>query len=215
MDKITVAIVDDHALFRKGLKAIVRNIVEVGNVYEANNGVELLELVKDKQPDIVLMDLKMPEMDGFEATDLLREKFPDVKVLIVTMYDDESFVVKLMKCGAKGYLLKNAEPDEVRRAILSVIDKGVYLNDRVTNIMMNELTESVLDPKQEKEKCKLSEREKEVVKLICKENTNIEIAKKMELSPKTIENYRNNIIEKIGAKNTAGIVMYAVKHDLI
>jgi len=161
------------------------------------------------------MDLKMPIMDGMEATQLIRKKYPDLKVLVVTMYDDDKFIIHLMEIGANGYLLKNAEPDEIRKAIYAVKENGYYFNDLVNKALLKKLViKSNIKPSFN-QNIELSERELEVLKLICEEKTASEIAKEIFLSHRSVEGIRQRLIEKVGVRNTAGLVLFAIKSGII
>ena len=166
-------------------------------------------------PDVIIMDLKMPIMDGMEATKEVRKKYPSIKVLVVTMYDDDKFIIHLMENGANGYLLKNTEPDEIRKSIYSVHENGYYFNDIVNKALLKKLVlKNNLKPSFN-QNVELTEREVEVLKLICEEKTAAEIAKDIFLSPRSVEGIRQRLIEKVGVRNTAGLVMFAVKNNMV
>ena len=217
MEKIRLAIVDDHALFRSGLASMldIEAHLEVG--FQAANGEELIAMLDQHAVDVILLDLDMPVMDGLQATPLVRKNYPGTKILILSMHDDDGFILKLMELGANGYLLKDAEIEEVIQAISSVHNTGYYFNDRVSKAMLTKLVQKQPDGFSGMTKAEdpLTEREREVLKHICDELTTSEIAEKMFLSPRTIEGYRNRLLEKTGARNTAGLVVYAAKNGLI
>jgi DNA-binding NarL/FixJ family response regulator len=182
---------------------------------EAEHGEELLANLPVAEPDVVLMDLRMPQKDGIETTKVLSQKFPHIHVIVLSMYEDEKFVYHLMENGAHGYLLKNAEPQEIRRAIIDVHEKGYYLNNFVNRILLKKShSRQKVVPSLSKE-ITLSEREKEVLKLICMEFTAHEIAQKMQVSARTIEAVKDKLMERFGSKNTAGLVFFAVKNNLV
>ena len=214
MKKIKIAIADDYKIFREGLKVSLAQDDGMQVIFEAENGEELISALESKKPDIVIMDLKMPIMDGMEATQIIRKKFNDVKVLVVSMYEDDKFIIHLMEIGANGYLLKNAEPDEIRKAIYAVCENGYYFNDLVNKALLKKLVLKNNIKPSFNENIDLTERELEVLKLICEEKTAAEIAKQIFLSPRSVEGIRQRLIEKIGVRNTAGIVMFAVKNGL-
>jgi len=157
----------------------------------------------------------MPIMDGMEATKEVRKKYPSIKVLVVTMYDDDKFIIHLMENGANGYLLKNTEPEEIRKSIYSVYENGFYFNDVVNKALLKKLVlKNNLKPSFN-QNVELTERELEVLKLICEEKTAAEIAKEIFLSPRSVEGIRQRLIEKVGVRNTAGLVMFAVKNNMV
>ncbi|RYD56596.1 MAG: response regulator transcription factor [Sphingobacteriales bacterium] len=212
---IRYAIADDHKIFRQGLKLALGDDKGIMCIGEAEDGVGLLELLATNKADVVLVDLKMPRMDGIEATKEIRILYPDLKVLILTMFDDEHFVLHLMEAGANGYLIKNADPQEIKTAIHAVSENGYYFSDMVSGILLKNVVQKNKATPIFKEATKLSEKETEVLKLICQEYTTAEIGKAVFLSPRTVEGIRANLLEKIGVRNTAGLVMYAVKNGIV
>jgi DNA-binding NarL/FixJ family response regulator len=215
MSKIKVAIADDYKIFREGLKVSLTLDENIEVISEAENGEELLAAFEKNIPDVVIMDLKMPVMDGMEATQIIRRKFNGIKILVVSMYDDDKFVIHLMEIGANGYLFKNAEPDEIRKAIHSVHESGYYFNDIVNKALLKKLVIKGNIKPSFKPNVDLSDRELEVLKLICEEKTAAEIAKIIFLSPRSVEGIRQRLIEKIGVRNTAGLVLYASKNGIV
>ncbi len=215
MSKIKIAIADDYKIFREGLKVGLSADDALEVILEADNGEDLLKGLQDSNPDVIIMDLKMPIMDGMEATKEVRKKYPSIKVLVVSMYEDDKFIIHLMENGANGYLLKNAEPDEIRRSIYSVHENGYYFNDLVNKALLKKLVlKNNLKPSFN-QNIDLTEREQEVLKMICEEKTAAEIAKEIFLSPRSVEGIRQRLIEKIGVRNTAGLVMFAVKNGIV
>lgn len=215
MSKIKIAIADDYKIFREGLKVGLSADENFDVLFEADNGEELLKALETTTPDVIIMDLKMPIMDGMEATKEVRKKYPGIKVLVVTMYDDDKFIIHLMENGANGYLLKNTEPDEIRKSIYAVHENGYYFNDVVNKALLKKLVlKNNLKPSFN-QNVELTERELEVLKLICEEKTAAEIAKDIFLSPRSVEGIRQRLIEKIGVRNTAGLVMFAVKNSMV
>lgn len=213
--KIQIAIADDYKIFREGLKKCIANDKGLEVFFEADNGDDLINSFSKKIPDVVIMDLKMPIMDGMEATQIIRKKFPDVKVLVVTMYEDDKFIIHLMEIGANGYLLKNAEPDEIRKSIYSVYENGYYFNDLVNKALLKKLVIKNNVKPSFNQNVEFTEREQEVLKLICEEKTAAEIAKEIFLSPRSVEGIRQRLIEKVGVRNTAGLVMFAIKNGIV
>lgn len=215
MNEITVAIADDHQLFRKGVIHSLSPYRQIRFIVEASNGDELLALLAAHPIQVVLMDLKMPGKDGIETTKIISRDYPNIKVLVVSMHEDERFVHHLMENGAHGYLLKNAEPQEMLNAITEVIEKGYYLNDFVNRVLLRNAGQKQKGlPSLEQDKV-LSDREKMVLRLICMEFTAQEIAQKMELSSRTVEAIKDRLMDRFGAKNTAGLVFFAVRNNLI
>lgn len=215
MKKIKIAIADDYKIFRDGLKVGLSADENLEIILEADNGEDLLQGLEENKPDVILMDLKMPIMDGMEATKEIKKKNIQVKVLIVTMYDDDKFIIHLMENGANGYLLKNAEPEEIRKAIYAVHENGYYFNDLVNKALLKKLViKQNLKPSFNQD-VEFTERELEVLKLICEEKTAAEIAKDIFLSPRSVEGIRQRLIEKVGVRNTAGLVMFAVKNNIV
>ena len=215
MSKIKIAIADDYKIYRDGLKVGLSADENLEVVAEADNGEDLLKLLEQYTPDVILMDLKMPIMDGMEATKVVRKKYPAIKVLVITMYEDDKFIIHLMENGANGYLLKNTEPEEIRKSIYSVHENGYYFNDVVNKALLKKLVlKNNLKPSFN-QNVELSEREMEVLKLICEEKTAAEIGKQIFLSPRSVEGIRQRLIEKVGVRNTAGLVMFAVKNAIV
>ncbi len=215
MQVIKVAIADDHKIFRKGVILSLRPFTNIKFVLEAENGEELLVGMPSAEPDVVLMDLRMPQKDGIETTKILSQQFPQVHVIVLSMYEDERFVYHLMENGAHGYLLKNAEPQEIRRAIIEVHEKGYYLNNFVNRILLKRSHAKQKVVPSITNEITLTDRERDVLKLICMEFTAQEIAQKMQVSPRTVEAIKDRLMERFGSKNTAGLVFFAVKNNLV
>ncbi len=213
-----IYIADDQTLFRKGMARLVKSFPKVSEVKEASNGKEMLALVAQQAPDVILMDLEMPEMDGIEATEKILAKYPDIKIIILSMHNGHQHIFYLMEIGAHGFLVKNAEPEEVKEAIEAVITKDFYQND----LVIEALRKGAIEQRKQKlerpvfqSSAALSDREKEVLLLICRELTMKEIGDKLSLSEKTIHNHRARIMEKLGARNTVGLVKYAYQSGLL
>ncbi|HJW16059.1 MAG TPA: response regulator transcription factor [Flavisolibacter sp.] len=215
MEIIKVAIADDHKIFRKGVILSLRAFTNIKFVLEAEHGDELLNGIAEAEPDVVLMDLRMPGKDGMETTKLLTKQYPQIHIIVLSMYEDERFVSHMMENGANGYLLKNAEPQEIRRAIMDVHEKGYYLNNFVNRILLKKShSKQKMVPSLTNE-ITLSDKERDVLKFICMEFTAQEIAQKMEISPRTVEAIKDRLMERFGSKNTAGLVFFAVKNNLV
>jgi len=215
MGIIKVAIADDHKIFRKGVILSLRPFTNLKFVLEAENGDELLKGIPEADPDVVLMDLRMPGKDGIETTKMLTKLYPKIKVVVLTMYEDERFVYHLMENGANGYLLKNAEPQDIRRAVMDVYEKGYYLNNFVNRILLKRSHARQKVVPSLNSEITLSDKEKDVLRYICMEFTAQEIAKKMSISARTVEAIKDRLMERFGSKNTAGLVFFAVKNNLV
>lgn len=214
-EEITVAIADDHKIFRKGVILSLRPYTNIKFVMEADNGEDLIQKIPESMPNVVLCDLKMPIKDGIDATKLITKNFPGIRVIILTMYEDERFVGHLMDCGAAGYLLKSTDPAEIKRAITDVMRTGFYLNPFVNKVLIKKnYSKQKFNPSLTSEVV-LSEREKEVLTLVCMEFTASEIAQKMSISARTVEAIKDRLMERFGVKNSVGLVFYAMKNQLI
>lgn len=215
MEFIKVAIADDHKIFRKGVILSLRPFTNIKFVQEADNGDDLLNGIAQSEPNVVLMDLRMPQKDGIETTKVISKQYPNIYVIILSMYEDERFVYHLMENGANGYLLKNAEPQEIRRAIMEVYEKGYYLNNFVNRVLLKRSHARQKVVPSLSNEITLSDKERDVLRYICMEFTAQEIAEKMDISPRTVEAIKDRLMERFGCKNTAGLVFFAVKNNLI
>jgi DNA-binding NarL/FixJ family response regulator len=212
---IKVAIADDHKIFRKGVILSLRSYTNIKFVMEADNGEDLISKIPESMPDVILCDLKMPVKDGIDATKVISREFPNIRVIILTMFEDDRFVGHLMDCGAAGYLLKSTDPAEIKRAIMDVMRTGFYLNPFVNRILIKKnYSKQKFNPSLTSEVV-LSDREKEVLTLVCMEFTAQEIAAKMDISARTVEAIKDRLMERFGVKNSVGLVFYAMKNQLI
>jgi DNA-binding NarL/FixJ family response regulator len=210
MNKITIAIVDDHQLFREGIHSLLTNNGDYQVVISANNGLEFFEALSSTDPpEVVLLDLTMPEMDGFEVLDRLRKEYPSIRSIALSMHDDGNYIVKCIKNGASGYLLKNTDEDEMLKAIRTVYRGGKYFNRDVADIMIHQMSSKESDTQ------KLSPKETEVLNLIAQGLTTKEIAQKLFISTRTVETHRVNIMKKLNARNTAETIKIAAQQGLI
>ncbi|WP_420573196.1 response regulator [Kordia sp.] len=213
---IHIAIVDDHLLFREGVKAIFQDEKEMEINIEASNGQEFLDALKsmDTKPEVVLLDIRMPVLDGYETAKLLLEHYPEMKIIILTMHQEERHILRMIELGVNGYLMKNASPDEVIECIESVMEHDYYFNNKITKIMRK-----VMMYKGKKRVDHmihdLTEREIEVLELICKEFTAKEIGEKLFISFRTVEGHRKNLLSKLNVRNTAGLVVLALKNEIV
>ena len=215
LSEIKVAIADDHKIFRKGVITCLRQYPNIKFVLEADNGEELINNLAKETPDIVLMDLRMPIIDGIEATKYISKNFPKIAVLVLTMHEEEKFVTHLMENGANGYLLKNADPSEIKKAIIEVVTKGYYLTNFVNRILLKRTQTNVKNAPSLSTEIKINEKEKNVLRYICLEFTSQQIGEKMNISSRTVETIKERLMERFGTKNTAGLVFFAVKNDLL
>ena len=215
MANIKVAIADDHQIFRKGVILSLRHYANIQFVLEASNGEELLKGIANTDTDVVLLDLRMPVKDGIETTKCLAKDYPYIGVIILTMYEDERFVTHLMENGANGYLLKSADPAEIKRAIIEVKSKGYYLNNYVNRILLQKSHYRVKFTPSLNTEIVLNDKEKQVIKLLCMELTAQEIAKEMNISPRTVEAIKDRLMDRFGVKNSVGLVFFAMKNALI
>lgn len=213
-EKLKVYIADDHTIFRKAMVSLLQSFSRIELVKDAENGRELLALVKEERPHVVLLDLQMPIMDGSETCEVLYNKFPDVRVIVLSMHDSERYIQHMMDLGARAFLFKNVEPDELENAIYSVADKDFYHNELIASILRKSLREKH-NLKRPEFKQELTEREREIMLLICQEYSTKEISSRLSLSDRTVENHRAKIMEKIGVKNIVGVVRYAYEQGLL
>jgi two-component system, NarL family, invasion response regulator UvrY len=212
MNNIRVAIADDHKLLRSGLVQLVESLgFEV--IGEADNGAELTDMIKaGLHPDVILMDINMPIMDGLSSTKWLKDHYPKIKVLGLSMLNDDPTIIKMIRNGAKGYLLKDTEPNELKTAITEVFTKGFYfsplVNGRLINSIANDLNEGLPESQH------LNEKELVFLRLICSDKSYREIADEMCLSVRTIDGYRDNLFQKLNVESRIGLVLFAIKHRI-
>lgn len=207
-----IIIVDDHALFRKGLKLLLNSFGDFKVVAEASNGIEFLETLDVIPVDIALLDIDMPEMDGIEAAEKALKKYPNLKIITLSMYGDEEYYSKMVETGVSGFLLKDSDIDEVHAALTSVIEGKNYFSQELLQNLIRSLKNQDEQPKDFYD---LSAREIEIILLICQGFSNIEIGEKLFLSKRTVEKHRANILEKTDTKNTASLVMFAIKNKIV
>jgi two-component system, NarL family, response regulator DegU len=212
--KKTVAVVDDHTLFRKGIVSILKEFEEIDVIMQAGDGKDLLNQLKHKQPQVILLDIRMPVMDGGEVIPIIREKYPEVKIIMLTQYFDDSTIYHFMEKGAHGFLPKEIDIEKVVDSIYAVIEKGYYFSEDVSRAMAKGAANKrkVVKPFAA---CTLTDREIAVIRLLCKQMKIKEIAEKLNVSPRTIDSYMEKIYEKTGAKSREGIVFYAIEHKLL
>ncbi len=206
----SVVVVDDHNLLSQAIGGLVDGFDKFSVLYTCKNGKELIEKLKNPRniPDIVLMDVNMPIMNGIEATSYLYQNFPQVKILALSIEEDENTILKMLRAGARGYLMKDVKKSELQVALIELIEKGYYHTNTVAKVLVDSLSSK------ERSIDTLKEREIEFIRHACTEKTYKEIADEMFLSPKTIEGYRNSIFEKLNLRNRTGLVIYAIKHKI-
>ena len=210
-----IVLTDDHVLLRNGLAALVKNL---GHhvLFEADNGKDFISKLDIKSlPDVVLLDINMPEMGGYDTAQWIKENHPDIKVLALSMYDNENAIIRMLKCGAKGYILKDSEPAELKAAIEDLISKGYYYSDLVSGKLIHAINKIEDEGSSVNTLVNLNDRETDFLKYACTEMTYKEIADKMFVSPRTIDGYRDGLFEKLHVKTRVGLVMYAIKSGIV
>ena len=214
--KASIALADDHVLLRNGLANLLREL-DYDVLFEADNGKDFLEKLKDHHaPQIALMDINMPGMDGYQTTLHLKQHFPEIKVLALSMYDDENAIIRMLRNGAKGYILKDSDPAELKNALQALLHKGFYHSDLVTGKLIHTIN-NMDEPEHAtiKSVLGLNPKEIEFLKLVCTEKTYKEIADEMHLSHRTIDGYRDNLFEKLEIKSRVGLVLFAIKNGIV
>jgi DNA-binding NarL/FixJ family response regulator len=214
---ITIAMADDHAMLRQGLASMIEAFGDYKVVLQAGNGKELIAMIdKNALPDIALLDISMPEMNGYDTAVYLQQHFPSIKMLAVSMMDNENAIIRMIKNGARGYVLKDAEPAELRQALYNVHTKGYHYSELVTSKLIFNMNRQGLDGGPlSANNSTFSARELDLLKYVCTELTYKEIADKMHVSPRTIDGYRDGLFEKLGVKTRIGLAMYAVKKGIV
>ena len=214
-DSIKIVLVDDEILFRKGISFLLEREENIDVIFEASNGEELIAYLNQSsnKPDIIIMDLKMPILNGVEATKIIRKNFPEIKIIALTSYDTKSFIANMIQVGAVAYLIKNTTPKDLLHTINQVFLKGFFYNENV----LETIKETIISSKTSKSNLEgsfLSPREIEILQLICLQKTTIEIAEELFLSPRTVEGHRNNLLLKTESRNIAGLVVYAIQNEI-
>lgn len=211
--KIQVAIADDHTLLRKALAKLIGSFDEYKVLFEADNGRDIKKKINEHLvPDLVLLDVNMPEMDGFETAAWLTKNYPRIKILALSMFSDERTIIRMLRQGARGYVMKNIEPEELKKALDSVVHKNFYLSEEISGKIVSGLHKDV---DRTEEPALLTQRERDFLRHICSENTYKDIAEKMFVSPRTVDEYRNSLFEKLKVKSRVGLVMYAIRNGLV
>jgi len=211
MDKLSVFLVDDHQLFREGLKLLLTNLPHIGKVWLAASGSEFLEALQEEVPDVVFMDIEMPGMNGIETTEAALLRYPALRIIALSMYGEEEYYTKMIQAGVKGFILKSSDIREVESALASVMEGKNWFSQEIVAGLVSNLTRR----KRQAVPGELTEREAEVLYHICKGLSNKQIADTLFLSKRTVDKHRENLLLKTGSKNTAGLVMYAIQSGII
>lgn len=214
MANIKVLLVDDHKIVRDGIKLMLKSQAGIDVVAETDDGKKVIELIEHTPADVIVMDINMPEINGIQAAKMVKKEYPDIKILALTMSSDDTHIRQMVQAGASGYIMKSAGRDELTEAIQDVMGGKHYFSDQATQSIMMDLVKnkgksSSPDP------VHITDRELEVLQMIVKEHTNQEIAEKLYISPRTVDAHRRNLLQKTGARNTAGLVKYAFQNNLI
>lgn len=215
MNTIKVGLVDDHELFREGIKLLMSRIEETELVFDVGSGIEALEELKTTMPDVLLLDLDMPGKNGVDTFQEARELYPNLKVIILTMHSEERMISYLMEMGVNGYLMKDSNRETLRSAILNVYEKGMYYSEEVSKAMLEGLKRKTRLTPKVGQRIVLSAREREVLELVAEGYSNKEIAEKLFISSRTVDGHRTNILQKFGVHNTAKLVMEAVRKGFL
>ncbi|MEY4660697.1 MAG: hypothetical protein RLZZ42_649 [Bacteroidota bacterium] len=214
-EPIKVAIADDHVLFRAGVKSALSVHKDIKMIAEADNGMQLLTVLKHVQPDVILLDIQMPIMDGINTLPEIKKLYPEIKVIMLTMHNDHSMISKLMELGANSYLTKNSDSEIIYQAVKTVHEQEYYFNQLTNKALIDGLRVKRQAEASLPVDAKLSDKEISILRMICEEKSTKEIADLVELSPRTVEAIRDKLKVKTGAKSLAGLVMYAVKSGII
>jgi len=214
-EPIKVAIADDHVLFRAGVKSALSVHKDIKMIAEADNGMQLLTVLKHVQPDVILLDIQMPIMDGINTLPEIKKLYPDIKVIMLTMHNDHSMISKLMELGANSYLTKNSDSEIIYQAVKTVHEQEYYFNQLTNKALIDGLRVKRQAEASLPVDAKLSDKEIAILRMICEEKSTKEIADLVDLSPRTVEAIRDKLKVKTGAKSLAGLVMYAVKSGII
>lgn len=214
---VSVALVDDHILLRNGLASVVNSFTGYSVLFEADNGRKFTELLDPGNlPHIVLLDITMPEMNGYETAAWLKTNYPQIKVLALTMIHDERSIIKMLRNGAKGYLLKDSDLTELKKALDAIVSKGIYINDLMYNNIVQSMNNHHIDEDIEKQKAlDLTDREKEFLRWLCTDKSYKEIASIMYLSPRTIDGYRDILFDKLKVASRVGLVIFAIRNQIV
>ena len=215
MKTIKVALADDHQLFREGIDLLLSRVDEVELVISVGSGRELIEELRSREVDVILLDLDMPDLDGIETFKRVHEEFPNIKVLVLTMHKEERMIAYLMELGVNGYLLKDTNREELKQAIITVYEHGYYFNDRTSQAVLDGLRRKTKTPPKLGQEIVLSRREQQVLELIAEGLSNKEIGEKLFISTRTVDGHRNSLLQKFNVHNTAKLIMEAVRKGFL
>ncbi len=215
MRTIKVAIVDDHALFREGIDLLLSRVDEIELIFEASSGEELIERLKTEIPDVLLLDLDMPGINGIDTYKIVHDRYPELLVIVLTMHKEERMIAYLMELGVNGYLLKDTDRGELKKAIVSVYEEGMYYNDRMAQAVLGGLKRKTKTPPKLGQEIILSRREQQVLELIAEGLSNKEIGEKLFISTRTVDGHRTSLLQKFNVHNTAKLIMMAVKKGFL
>lgn len=215
MKTIKVALADDHQLFREGIDLLLSRVDEVELVISVGSGRELIEELRSREIDVILLDLDMPDLDGIETFKRVHEEFPNIKVLVLTMHKEERMIAYLMELGVNGYLLKDTNREELKQAIITVYEHGYYFNDRTSQAVLDGLRRKTKTPPKLGQEIVLSRREQQVLELIAEGLSNKEIGEKLFISTRTVDGHRNSLLQKFNVHNTAKLIMEAVRKGFL
>jgi len=211
MDKINIVLVDDHQMFRDGVKSVLSDEENIEIVGEVGSGKDLYELLKNETPDLIITDISMPDISGIEVAKHISENYPDIKILMLSMHSNEEFITKALSVGANGYLPKDTSMSELLEAINSIYKGENYFNKSISDTILKSLMNK---PKDKEENKSLTKREKEIINLVVEGLSNKEIAEKLCISIRTVDSHKNNIMQKLGLKSSVELVKYAIKNNL-
>ena len=214
---IKIAIADDHKIFRDGIKMALSGKEDLKMLWEAEDGRDMMHKITIKMPDVLLMDIRMPEIDGINAIQILRKEYEAIKIIVLTMYDDQQMINKMMEMGANAYLTKTTDPEEIYEAIVTCMNDDFYFNDLVNKAVMGKLMQkkNVRQIYADSLPVTFSEKEIKILQLLSEDKTTEEISKIVFLSPRTVETIRQNMKSKVNAKTIGGLIMYAMRNKLI
>jgi DNA-binding NarL/FixJ family response regulator len=212
---IRIALADDHKIFRDGVRMSLKNHKGLKIIWEADDGKDMMHKLKMKKPDVLLMDIRMPEVDGIHALQLIRKEYEELKIIILSMYDDKEIITKMMEFGANAYLAKTTEPDEIYKAITGCINDDFYFNELVNSAVLLKLQQKKTVKKFVSSTVKFNEKELRILRLMSEDKTTEEISDDVFLSPRTVETIRHNMKVKAGAKTIAGLVVYAMRNKML